>query len=608
MLIKKRKIVFSAFIMAILVGINCCPVKAQEITLQNKLKLMLSNFNNVRFSSVSYYELNDRQVRSLKEIIKRKLDIGDEVVEESSSFNSQQQDVMDSARTQLLVDEIRKLMANRVRTFPEVRRAFDGDRDGFEYLEDYNANDIELRLAFQMAQPRVATKADIYRMFLITTPVYEQGTVPDIVALILCKERIDKDEYESYLINFYNTVLGNSLASEKNILTYPELMNFIIEEESDETKTTNLYDKLIVEFRQGNFQQITQEVRGIGTELKFVNTYGKTSSMIMNENNITNQDIGQFIRVSEGQPFDYTKSNELVLSYDLISYKRYQMDYYEDEEGKLVAYSYATNANLPSIGLELKYGLDEIGYPSIWSDRMMLRAIWDNAKLGVVLPSSGWSSLSEDLFDLDRKMTYAGVGVSGTLDFPMRIIPQSGIFSLSGSYVFGDAQEAKYKNRRQRYEEHGFSYDPDSPLDNDYLIRYTGQLHYTFGFTIDGSYLLRFGLGATIYGAEKWHDVLDTVDFEPTYNMKKANHETIGSISMKFEFMSTDVSTPFGASLQYFDETIFASAWLQIPIVRESFFLRVEGRAFSAAFRETIRPWENKGIVFLPSARLIFNF
>ena len=78
---------------------------------------------------------------------------------------------------------------------------------------------------------------------------------------------------------------------------------------------------------------------------------------------------------------------------------------------------------------------------------------------------------------------------------------------------------------------------------------------------------------------------------------------------MKVDFMSTDVTTPFGASLQYFDESIFANAWLQIPIVSETFYLRFDARVFSAAlFRDYPRPWENNRILFIPSARLIFNF
>jgi hypothetical protein len=76
---------------------------------------------------------------------------------------------------------------------------------------------------------------------------------------------------------------------------------------------------------------------------------------------------------------------------------------------------------------------------------------------------------------------------------------------------------------------------------------------------------------------------------------------------MKLEFMSRDITTPFGATLQYFDESLFAAAWLQIPIITDTFFARLEAKAYMAAFKEYLHPWENKS-VFMPSVRLVFNF
>jgi hypothetical protein len=76
---------------------------------------------------------------------------------------------------------------------------------------------------------------------------------------------------------------------------------------------------------------------------------------------------------------------------------------------------------------------------------------------------------------------------------------------------------------------------------------------------------------------------------------------------MKLDFMSRDITTPFGASLQYFDESIYGSAWLQIPIIANTFFARIEAKGYYAAFRENLRPWENKSVL-MPSIRLIFNF
>ncbi len=603
---KKSSFVIIAFITFFIIGGKSNAQDQGSISFQNRLKDILSNFNNFRFSSVSFYEINDKQVRSLKEIIKKKIDMEEEADTPESQLGTNQ-NVMDSARTTELVNEIRRLIAAGKRSLPDVRKAFNGDVDEFEHLEDYNANDVELKIAFQLAQGNRGPKSDIYQMFLVTTTVQDPVNPPSIIALILCKERVDKDEYEQWLIPYYNQVIGNSVANEKNVLTEPELMNFIIDEESDETKTTNLYDKLILEFRQGNCQLITQEVRGIGSELKFIKSYGKTTSMIINENDISDMDIEKFIRISDAQPNDYQKNNELIISDDLLSWKKYTVQYYEDEEGNRYPIS-AANTNLPNYGAELKYGMDEINYPSFWTNRMSLRAIWDNIKVGVILPTSGWSMLSEDLYNIDRTFTYAGLGVSANIDFPIKIIPSSGIFNFTGSYVFGDAKEATYKNRQDVIDEGTYHYDAKSSFYNDYLVRYTGQFHYTFGIAIDEGYLMRFGIGATLYGMETWHDFEEeNSDGEMVWNYKKSESETIGGMSMKAEFMVTNVTTPFGASLQYFDESLSANAWLQIPVVTDAFFVRVDVKGYVAAFKDEPRVWEKESM-FMPNLRLIFNF
>ncbi|MBQ6269830.1 MAG: hypothetical protein IJK61_06905, partial [Bacteroidetes bacterium] len=295
MLKNKSFFIFFALSLVMLMSVNNT-VQAQDgVSFQNKLKSILSNFNNFRFSSISFYEINDKQVRSLKEIIKKKMDFEEEAVEEETTFN---QDVVDTARMNLLVSEIKKLMATGDRSLPAIRKAFNGDKENFEYLEDLEVNDVELKLAFQQALGTKKSKSDIYQMFLVTMPVKDPATPPDIIGLILCKERIDKDEYEEYLISYYNQAIGNAISNEKNILTYPELMNFVIDEGDEDTKSSNLYDKLIVEFRQGNCQLITPEVRGIGSELVFVKNYGKTTSIIANDNDITDSDVSKFIRIS----------------------------------------------------------------------------------------------------------------------------------------------------------------------------------------------------------------------------------------------------------------------------------------------------------------------
>ena len=89
--------------------------------------------------------------------------------------------------------------------------------------------------------------------------------------------------------------------------------------------------------------------------------------------------------------------------------------------------------------------------------------------------------------------------------------------------------------------------------------------------------------------------------------MIKSSSEPIGGVSMKAEFMAKNATTPYGATLQYFDESISGSIWIQIPIVENVFFLRLDAKGYAAAFKDEPRIWEKRSL-FMPMARLVFNF
>jgi len=134
-------------------------------------------------------------------------------------------------------------------------------------------------------------------------------------------------------------------------------------------------------------------------------------------------------------------------------------------------------------------------------------------------------------------------------------------------------------------------------------------LHYTFGVAIDDDYMLRFGLGGTMYMMEKWFNNLivdpETRDSKIKYEM--LDDETIGGVSGRIELMTRNVATPYGASIQYFDEALYTNLWLQVPIVENTFSIRIDAKGYFKAFTNTPRIWENKS-VFIPMVRFIVNF
>lgn len=377
----------------------------------------------------------------------------------------------------------------------------------------------------------------------------------------------------------------------------------------------NLYDFVYAYFVQGNTENLTMEARGIGTDIRlFPKEYGVSSSLIQ-DNRISSRDIQIFKRISEGRPEEYIgKNHELVVSPDLVSWTQYEMQYERDRRGniatdstgkKIVSQRRPTNSTLPNFGLEMKYGIEGVNYPSFWSNRLSLSALWKNVKFGVILPTEGWASFSEDIYSSQRTMTYGGVGINGKLDFPFVVLPRSDVFSLSFGYIFGDAEPGMGTDMLNSGDPVNFQANPEAL---DYLMRFNAQLHYTFGISIDNDYYMRFGLGATGYSMESWtYRLVQDEREQPTTEFYEADSEFVGGVSGKIEFMTTNNATPFGGSVQYFDESLNINGWLQIPVIENAFSLRLEGNGYFTAFRQNPRAWEQSS-VFIPMARIIYIF
>lgn len=352
------------------------------------------------------------------------------------------------------------------------------------------------------------------------------------------------------------------------------------------TAAATLLDYLNNQLIQSNYENVTPEAQGIGEEgIRFVQKkYGNTLG-------IPEDNVQTYMRISEGLPQDYQNNNEVIVSVaDGVSYRRYERKHVGDAASEEVDSTQPTNANLPLYGVELRYGLEDINYPSLWSNRTAVNALWGSSKLGLILPTAGWSELAKT-FGNTQTMTYAGLGINGSFDFPIKVIDNSGVFNVALSYVFDDATQSDHmrlSSTMNRWE--------------DYLVRYHATMQYSFAVSIDKDYLFRLRLGATIYGMETWtpfNQGTDSADF------RNVSNTTVGGVSGRVEFMTTSWSTPAGFSLGYFDETVLGTAWLQIPVA-DSFSLRIDTRVFAPVFRDP-RPWETSAVV-MPAIRFIFNF
>lgn len=575
---RKILVVLTA-ISILLVSVPLSLLSQGDQAFQGKLESILSSFKNYRFSTISVYKITD--IKDFRAIIKEEKEkslTGGMVTEDTK--------VIDEADEVVKSTIERGVQSNQGKT--QIQRQL-----LLNLGIDISQEDFDAIYNYYFTRFNNVQSITIRNVYVITTRKNPDELVPNTIIGMIAT-----DEDKSML----KENMDNPGAS--NIYTLPELKEY---ELSDEYSAETMLELIQNAFLQGNVEDITLQAQGIGTFISFApKQAGVSKSLIFDEGDVREGDIQVFKRISEGQPLDIVgKQHEVIVSADYISWRKYEFDRYYDASGNLVVDSlYPTNKLLPKYGVELKYGNTDINYPSFWSDRWALNAIWDNVKAGIILPDNGWADIHDDLFeDVERKLTHAGVGLTAQFDFPIAVIPESGIFRFSAGGVFGDAQPMEFKNRETEDADR-FSQADEEQI--DYLIRFNAQFHPTFGISIDNDYLLRFGLGATFYSLEKWNYQLNPED-RSQIQFAENGTESIFGVSGTLEFMKQNSTTPFGASVQYFDSGVFLGAWILVPVIENTFSIKLDGQGYFKWFADQPRAWENDNVV-MPNIRFILNF
>lgn len=577
---------FKIKVYALLVAIfvfSSLGLEAQRI---DDVSSILSRFKNYRFGAVNVYKITTPD--EIKEILetKRKKKNTNAGQDDEACLKNAESGIKEIVEKEILAGNslsgINRAIIVSGRTPP----------DDIECI--YNAMYAILVGGGEALSPKA---------YLVTSRP-EKGGIPDrIIGMIYMEQEFDLANQEVREdLEFVST---------DNVFSYDRLKEFDI----DPAKYgyANLYDLTYAYLIQGNFENETMAARAIGTDVRYLGKEYGVSQPLINDNRVTSKDIQMYKRISQGQPERYRgKNNIMTVSPDLISWTQYEQQFERKRDGSIATDSMgnkildsrrATNDYLPNFGVELKYGIEGINYPSFWSNRMTLSAIWKNVKFGLILPTEGWSSFSEDVYNQQRTMTYGGVGVSGVLDFPFAIIPRSDVFQVQFGYVFGDAEPG---NGTASVDTDPFTFQR-SLLDNDYLMRFNTQVHYTFGISVDEDYFMRFSVGGTGYSMETWgYEISEDLE-NPKVNLEERGSEFIGGISGKLEFMTTNNTTPFGGGIQYFDESLQFNGWVQVPVVDNTFSIRLEANGYAVAFRKSARPWEMNSLL-VPMARLIYVF
>lgn len=589
----------------------------------DEITQILGSFKNYRYGAVNIYRVT--KFEELNDIIKTESKEKNAAVDETKVNEIKQR--LDPAIVKAIVDGAKagKTKDNIVDEMLNYGMKLPDDAD-IEAIYLFEVNKIT---------SSINTKSRAY--YVITTKPRRLDVIPDtIIGMVAVEDEED-------IVNEMITAL--KMPSQELIFSNAALLDYNID--VNKYGVSNVYELLHKYFLQKNYENMTLVAKSINSEEQiYQKTNGNTK--LLASDSISTRDIQKFLQISEGMPekYPYNKLYELTVGPDLIRFIKYPEPVIKGKKAsQIVAASEAvagqpvlnpdgtpmvnadgtpvlspaapvdasktpkkridvfSNTELPQYGVELKYGADEINYASYWSERLSLNAIWQNVKLGIILPTCGWSSLSNKAFEQERKLTYGGVGVNGSLDMPLRILPKTGIFSISGAYVFGDAKEAPYKDRT--IDENYVTTD----FDVDYFVRGNAQLHYTFGVVVDEDYWIRLGIGGTLYSMEKWrYEQIPTEAGDPLkFGFKKWTAETVGGISGRIDFMVTSMTTPIGGRVQYFDESIYANLWLQIPVIENQLSVKLDMRGYAAAFRKDPREWENRS-VFTPTLRFIYVF
>ncbi len=317
--------------------------------------------------------------------------------------------------------------------------------------------------------------------------------------------------------------------------------------------------------------------------------------------------VNEYLMITEGEPHkaiegDKTFSDEIVIgAADLISWRHYQNP--ADVQGE--------PTNLPQYGVEMRFGNDDIGYPSLWSERVAINALWDANKLGVILPTSLWAPNILPILTLPSRFTTLtnSVGLNFNFDFPFKLIERSGVFNASGSFMLGNG--IRYNDRGPFVNPLETGIPDEMRLRKSFLMRWHGLVNYTFSIGINDpdkdnlGYNLRFKIGAAGYQMEQWVPQSLGADFVPGTDRTS---KLIFNPFFRIEYMSYGLSVPFGAYIQYFDGAGSGMGWIQVPISDTGFLtaIRIDGRIFLPIARAPYE-WESS-LVALPSLRFIFRW
>lgn len=651
------KFLSSLFLLTAVIGnhnyiLGQSPAKVELDKTQNEIFQILESFDSFKYSNIFIFKLDDNEVKALNLVYGPKPPQWENPEDSIKIATSKDRQVKKGVRSEIDAIFQQWLTQNNTQKKLEIESQITTAL-GRTYFA-YKKRELEY------------LNGKFTAGYVFTNRFYDRSELKVIALALVRSESLDESK--------------EAIETDLNIVPPDKLIKLAVHMQSDDItingKTIKVLKFIENEINQENARNVTLLAQGINSEeLKFLpDKYGSTYQL--NEDNIQ-----QYLRITEGQPTDYQGEHEVTIGiFDLIRYRYYgslnkqndiiqisdspsestiqsmtndtvgqgsidssqisqisTQDQIPAQEIKNVVY----NNFLPLFGAEVRYGLPEINYPSLWSERITLNVMWQSNKLGIILPTNGWSSLATSIFNVERKLTNAGIGLYGSLDFPIKLLNQGGVFNMNASYVFGGANTNPvntsfiFQGRTADQLNDSSSF---RSLRISYLPRFHAQFHYSFAVNIDNSSFFRFKLGATAFTVERWLELDKPSGIDPQTNreiIEKKNRlsdqysyddlskyngldqltiaaisglkptEFIAGLSGRIEYYTKSETVPWGFAIQYFDGSFSGDVWLQVPISKK-FILRGQAQFFQTAFRDP-KPWE-VGTVVIPTLQFVYNF
>ncbi|MEY2718735.1 MAG: hypothetical protein RLZZ273_101, partial [Bacteroidota bacterium] len=373
-----------------------------------KFKSVMQSLSNYRYGDISVFRLEGNLFNTVRDHLNPPPIDKTGAIERLRSTNS------------AFLEEIRKAVRKK-----QDRDAIDALLE--EVAEGIEVSDPDVQNAIAYYLDEKAYKSELFTGAYLVTTKYQRGESGDDLLIIgFIKTRTKATGSAASAVSDLKNVIVSDIETGFELKRLPPPA-------TDKSYEDKMYGYLKDQVVQSNVKNVTLEAQGIDdVETRFVRqTFGNTVQ-------ISEDDVQQFIKITNGIPVSYYGPNELTISApDLISYRRYRPDpvgatitvLEMDSTGTEVEVEKEVptyNSRLAQYGFELRSGLEDLNYPSTWSERLALNAIWSQAKLGIILPTSGLASVASS-FGNTRTMTHAGFGVNTSIEVPIKLIAESGV-------------------------------------------------------------------------------------------------------------------------------------------------------------------------------------